>query len=439
MCGSGSFKCATLTYAKFKYAKLTIAKLAIPCVLLGGAASISAQPIALEAGWELERVVDFAHGQGAHFNPVDGKIYVGRRRGAARDSEDGVYRVEEDGSTTKVADGDRVAAVVVDPRHGDVFFSEDVGGSVYRVSSDGTDPELWVSGFHYGDDDPVGMAIAPLGYQGGEVEIDEFRLVDRGFAGPDEIWQFWGDVSEGERRIHRDSGILEDALDMTIGDTGMFVADRSGGPNGSGRLFRSRNDGSLEELVTTEVLNPTGVATDPISGSLVVLDAARDRVVWVDPETGQVDEFLGGFSFTISEINTHWAGVDITPDGNRVIVTDRGAQAIYVFVFHADIDAEAIAERIADLADDIRELDLELIDAPNDRAADGRRNALANRADDAAAFLLDGDLDSALESLDSILIRVDGERRPRDWLAASSERDELAERCIGLLEMIEAL
>ena len=65
-----------------------------------------------------------------------------------------------------------------------------------------------------------------------------------------------------------------------------------------------------------------------------------DRVVWVDPYTGQVEEFLDGFSFTMSTVDTHWAGVDVTPDGNTVIVTDRGAQAIYVFGFVEELDEQ---------------------------------------------------------------------------------------------------
>ncbi len=439
MCGSRSFTYATPNHEKFRCAKLTIAVFAVPCALLGGTRSTSAQPIAMEDGWVLQRVIEFENGQAAHFNPVDGKIYVGRRRGSSRDPEDGVYRVEEDGSTVKVSDGDRVACVVVDPHYGDVFFSEDYGGRIYRVPVDGTDPELWVSGFHSGDDDPVGMAFAPLGYQGEDVEDGEVRLVDRGYNGPDEVWQFWSDESEGETRVHADNGLLEDAVDVTIGDAGVFVADRSGGPNGSGRLFRLENDGSLAEIVTTEVINPTGLAMDPVSGLLMVLDADGDRVVWVDPDTGQVDEFLDGFSFTMATVDTPWAGVDVTPDGNTVIVTDRGAHAIYVFGFVEELDEEAVAERILELAATIRSLDLRLFDAPNRRAAAGRRNALANRADDAAASLLDGDLDDALESLHSLLVRVDGGRRPKDWLVASTERDALAEQCADLMAMIEEL
>lgn len=321
-----------------KSAALTL----IVAALCGGWAP--EDPYAVEADWSLERVIAFEHGQAAHFNPVDGMIYVARRGGSMPDGADGVYRVLADDSVEKVADGDRPAALAVDPRDGDVFFTEDFGGAVYRVPMGESTAELWVSGLHAGDDDPVGLCFPPVGYTGGVIGEGEVLLVDRGFNGLDELWVFSASAMEGESPLHADMGTLEDAVDVTIGESGVFVADRAGGPAGEGRMFRVDEDGSLTEVVAGEPVNPTGVATDPQSGWLAVLDAEGDRVVWMHPETGAVEPFLEGFSFTLAESDTPWAGVDFSPEGSRIVVTDRGAQALYVFAYFADADEDGVED-----------------------------------------------------------------------------------------------
>ena len=108
------------------------------------ATSVTGQtgPIVVEPGWSLTRAVSFAGGQAAHFNPIDGLLYIGRRRSA----NDGLFRIDGGGTAIKLVDADNVGAVVVDPDDGDVFFSEDVGGTIFRSPFGGTGRATWVSG-----------------------------------------------------------------------------------------------------------------------------------------------------------------------------------------------------------------------------------------------------------------------------------------------------
>ena len=75
-----------------------------------------------------------------------------------------------------------MAGLAVAP-NGDVFWSEDHDGCIYRVAYQTTTKQTWVNGFHTGDDDPVGMAIAPAGHTSSVVKPGEALVVDRGNNG----------------------------------------------------------------------------------------------------------------------------------------------------------------------------------------------------------------------------------------------------------------
>ena len=284
----------------------------------------------VESGWNLIRAVDFANGQAAHFNPVDGLLYVGRD--AAPGAGGGLYRISRDGSVVKVTAGDRLAAVVVDPDSGNVFFSEDFGGSIFHTAFGSTGRSTWipgVTGFHPGDDDPVGMAVAPHDYTGSVISPGEALVVDRGFNGPDEIWRFSPDTPQGESLIHADDDTLIDAVDITIGIDDVYLVDtgNESGANGPGRIYRLGADGSLTLLATSEpITDPVGIAIDPLTQDLFVLDAFDDRLVRVNPSSGVVTTMFTDFSIS----GAGWAGVDVTPDGGQIFITDE-VDVIYTF------------------------------------------------------------------------------------------------------------
>ncbi len=332
-------------------------------LLVGIVGRAAAVPIIVESGWTLTRTVAFDGAQAAHYNRLDGQLYVGRRSSNASNREDGVYRINADGSATKVADGDRVATVVVGP-DGDIFFSEDFGGRIYRIPFGSRRRATWVAGFHRDDDDPVGMAIATATRTGGILAPGDALVVDRGFNGPDEVWRFSSRTPEGEMPIHRDDGTLIDAVDIAMGTGAVYLVDGRGALDGA--IYQLHADGSLTPLVTSEpIAEPQGIIIDPLTGDLFVLDADANRLVRVDPDTGDVRDMFTGFSFSTDAVGTvAWAGVDVSPNGVEIFLTDRGARTIYTFTCNSQPCQQAVLR--TDFSLGFCELDDSIFCAPHD-------------------------------------------------------------------------
>ncbi len=290
-------------------------------ILLATAAG--AAPIVEESGWTLTRTVSLSQAQAAHFNPVDGLLYAGRR--VTPNNGGGLYRIEADGTATRLAVADRPAAVVVHHASGDLFFSEDFGGAVYRTPFGATGRLRWVTGLQSGDNDPVGMAFPPPSYSGNLATPDEALLVDRGLGSTREaVWRFSALVAEGEVLIHADTGILSDPLDITIGSNKTYIADANGTLDGL--LFELLDDGSLVLIPTNApISDPAGIATDPLTDELLVLDRGSGTVFRVDPLSGTTETVISGL------VAPSWAGIDVSPDGFEMFVTDPGSGEIYTF------------------------------------------------------------------------------------------------------------
>ncbi len=93
-----------------------------------------------------------------------------------------------------------------------------------------------------------------------------------------------------------------------------------------------------------------------------------------------------------------------------------------------------------DLANDvIPGLDLGNFTGPNNNANQGRRNALANKAQSAANFIAAGDYASAIAELESLLEKIDGIEPPPDWIADSQEKTDLREEVELLIALLELL
>jgi hypothetical protein len=295
------------------------------CVAAFSAAAY-AQPVVVEPGWSLTRTITFSQPISARYSAFDGLIYTGRREHPS--GAGGLHRINADGTSTTLWTDKNVACVLIDQSDGTIFSSDDFPGQILRTPLSGS-RQVWVSGWNT-EPDPVGLAIAPDDYTGSVVTSTHRALVidhDSGPGGADQIVRWRLDQAEGEQMVHGDDGTLDDGVDIAIGREHVYLVDV-----GADRIYRLNAGGTLTQV---DILPPhvltcaIGIAIDPTTQDLLVLDCPG-RVVRVsvsgDPADGTLSEVITGLSGSFT-----WAGIDVTPDGSQIIVTDYGANAVYVF------------------------------------------------------------------------------------------------------------
>lgn len=159
-------------------------------------------------------------------------------------------------------------------------------------------------------------------------------------------------------------------------------------------------EGNLTSVDPFDSTNPFDLAAGSGGASALTLDVSVGDIVAL--ELGRISLFgeFVGIDMTITEIDTF------------------------------------IEEEIRELAVTIRALDLGLFSGPNDKANKGQRKSLANRVTKAADALALGDIAGAIDSLDSLLDRIDGQTPPPDWMENSPEQEALA---IAVEELIDDL
>jgi hypothetical protein len=82
-----------------------------------------------ESGWRLKTPIEFSDPQSAHYNPIDGRLYVNRDT-----SGGGLHRIEADGSATLISSASNLGGVVIDPDDGDLLVIDNGGGRLVRVN-----------------------------------------------------------------------------------------------------------------------------------------------------------------------------------------------------------------------------------------------------------------------------------------------------------------
>lgn len=81
-------------------------------------------------------------------------------------------------------------------------------------------------------------------------------------------------------------------------------------------------------------------------------------------------------------------------------------------------------------------LPLECISAPNTNAAMGRRNAIGNKLTDAANKLALGDRFGAIDALNSLKDKLDGNASPPDWMLDCEEKDALYAEIVLMIDLL---
>lgn len=286
------------------------------------AVSASSQtPVIYEGSWRLVARVPVLAPSGAHFHPRDGSIWVGSRLPAS--SGGAIVRIDAALTTSSIVGCDRPASVVLDPATGDAFFSEDYGGSIHRVAAGGTTRQVWVSGFHSGDDDPWGMAIAPPGHLSGVLLPGQALVCDRGYNGPRQVWQWSPTVAENERLVVPDNGTMVNPMDVAIGTGSVWVVDGLPAP---GRVLEVLVGGRLRLLNASPPLPlVAGVAVDPLNEHLLL--RGHNTVHRLDPATL-------AHTLVLDVPNNQGGagdGIDVSADGGRMALSFTNRHEVLIF------------------------------------------------------------------------------------------------------------
>ena len=251
-------------------------------------------------------------------NPVDGELYGLLR--AAPDAGGGIYAVTGPSAGSRLSAFDRPWDLLFDAL-GNAFISEDYDGEIHRYSAEGIS-ELWLSGFHSGDDDPTGISFAPVGFDGPNVSAGDLVILDRGKNGADEIWSCSSTTAQTGLLLTPDTPGDTDWTSSTAGDGVIYVVDSSD-PN---NLYSLDASGAMTPLaLDAPIDSANAVVYDSSTGHLYVASATTQALYRVEPDTGSVTQVLTGFS----ELAHCALGIDA--DTGRLWIADEGYQRVYEF------------------------------------------------------------------------------------------------------------
>ena len=98
-----------------------------------------------------------------------------------------------------------------------------------------------------------------------------------------------------------------------------------------------------------------------------------------------------------------------------------------------------IENEIRGLSETILLVDLGEFAGPNSNSQKAKRNAISNRLQNAANALANGDIQGALDKLESLLPKIDGTAPPKDWMESGPEQQALYDDVIQLIGLIGLL
>lgn len=251
-------------------------------------------------------------------DPADGLLYG--TVDATTSSGGGLWALEGAAAGTRLQAYDRPAHLIFDAA-GDAFVTEDYDGYVYRRDAGGTST-LWVSGFHSGDDDPMGLCVAPEGFDGANVDPGDILVSDYGNGGADQVWAFSPAAAENERLVMPDPGET-DYYDIATGPPGtVYLAD---GLNANALSILSP-EGVLTSLPLGTPLAPIySIVYDDYADWIYVAEQSGKTVQRIRPATGAVELVASGFASFPA------CGLEMDSGDRRLWVVDAGAGRLYEF------------------------------------------------------------------------------------------------------------
>ncbi|HUW82479.1 MAG TPA: thrombospondin type 3 repeat-containing protein [Phycisphaerae bacterium] len=417
---------------------------------------------------------------------IDGDFYdfLGNNgRTAVNDLGMAAFRFTYDvaGGGIAKGDGSGAATVVVDTFGPYVGFSwpsinnagaisfiaqRDVGGSAIVVDSGGSETVVAdTTGPYFGFLDQV----APINNAGDVVFLASLDAGGTGLftvTGPDSVENCiikTGDALAGSTVVDlrlgtdsiNDSGQVVFKAKLASGTYGIYRADPLGDADGDGvddevdncpavanpDQLDTDNDGlgdacdddddadglsdADEALFGTDPVDPDSDDDGMLDGAEVL---AADGTGCPDPLNADSD---GDSLSDGAEITLDTNPCNVDTDGDSVWDNDDPLPN------EPGVTTGWLEDQTREEQQDILDVTLVVFDAPNNNAAKGRRNSLANRAAAAANAIADGNIQQAIDILTSLLEKVDGVTPPPDWLVDSAEKTEMANDVSQLISLLQ--
>jgi len=259
------------------------------------------------------------------------------------------------------------------------------------------------------------------------------------------------DPASGTETVITTNGLLNQPYKITIDQNGDYLIGNYEG----GNIVRVTPAGVQSVEASGGALDgPLGVAldTDADDDGLVYDDELEAGTSPADPDSDG-DTLLDG-----TEVDMAQGGAcpdPLNPDSDGDSLSDGEEVVLGTNLCSADTDGDGLnddfdplpldpgvtsgylEDALRELAEWIDGLPLDVFDAKNDNARAGRRNALSNKANAAANAVHDGDYEDAIAQLESMLLKLDGDPSPPDWIVADPVRAELRDSLELLIELLE--
>ncbi|MCL4691360.1 MAG: FG-GAP repeat protein [Candidatus Hydrogenedentes bacterium] len=216
-------------------------------------------------------------------------------------------------------------------------------------------------------------------------------------------------LTDGEEvLVYGTNPLLEDCDEGGIADGWEVLVDGTDPLNPLDDIVDSDGDGLLDGVEIT--LAAGGDCPDPL-----VFDSDGDGL-------SDGEEYLT-WQTSLCDPDTDGDGVDDGIDPTPLV---------------PGVPPEFIEKLLDDAANTVLAFPVNIVDAKNAKAAQGRLGAMSNKLEAAALLVAAGQYDAAREELESLLKKLDGAPNPPDWILSSDEKQTLAseiELAIALLKL----
>lgn len=198
----------------------------------------------------------------------------------------------------------------------------------------------------------------------------------------------------------------------------------------AGKCVDSDGDGLSDDdeaVFGTDPLNPDTDGDGLLDGTEVDMAEGSGCPDPLNPDSDG-DTLIDGTEVTLGTNPCDAdSDADGVPDNTDPLPTEPGVTSGF------------IEDALRGFCDLITGFDLAVIDAKNDNARRGRRNAMCNKVNAAANAVAAGDYPDAIDQLESLLQKLDGDPNPEDWMVDGDEKSGLASEIELMLTLLQLL